>query len=147
MKQNNPTGLLGHFLKSTPEMASPDPPDPKSSRIFRGFSRILPVLSNSTYQLNTPRSNLQLLIMAPGKRWGSGGPFSLHFLTKRLARKLRRIILLHSKLLMTFRFHFGKIQEWCSDLADLTMTLNTNSTYPWGYQDTPNNTRINPESL
>ena len=63
---------------------------------------------------------------------------------KRVAQKLRIIILLHFGLI-TFRIHFGKTPNpsfsCFSDLADVTMTPKTNIIYLWRHQDTPNNSR------
>ena len=61
-----------------------------------------------------------------------------------MAQKLHRVILLHF-LLVTFRFMFGKTREIISfvfsDLADVTMTPNTNYLQLWRHQSISNNSR------
>ena len=78
--------------------------------------------------------------------WGLGGLgglgediFTASFI-KRIARKLRRIILLHFELIPV-RFILGKpgnpSYSWFSNLVDVTMTPATNINYLRRRQDTP----------
>ena len=62
--------------------------------------------------------------------WSLGGIFTVKVF-KRLAQKLRRIILLHFRL-MTFRFHYGRSlkHDNCMILfSDVSMTPQTNMIY------------------
>ena len=75
--------------------------------------------------------------------WGLEAIFIINF-KKRVAQKLRRIILLHYGL-VTFRFRFGKIEKsslsWFSDLADATMTSQTDYYWLWTQQGISKHTR------
>ena len=70
-------------------------------------------------------------------RFGVWGVFFIVNCLKRVAQSLRRIILLHFGL-VTFRIHFGKTRKpsflWFSDLADVTMTPQTNYLQLWRHQ-------------
>ena len=63
---------------------------------------------------------------------------------KRVAQKLRRIILLHFGL-VTFRIHFGRTRKplvfVILDLVDMSMAPKTNYLKLWRHQITPNNPR------
>ena len=101
------------------------------------------ILESQSNPLNL--SLLNCTLENPGKHvdlgsTGSGGSF----LVKRIARKLRRIILLHFGL-VTFRFHYWKTLKslifMISGFLGVTMCSKTNIVYLWRHQDTPNNSR------
>ena len=78
--------------------------------------------------------------------WGPRGLGAISTVNfkKMFARRLRIIILLHLGLI-TFRIHFWKTRKTLissfSDLADVTMTPETNYIRFGQHQDTSNNTR------
>ena len=69
---------------------------------------------------------------------------------RRVARKLRNIILLHFGL-VTFRFHFWKFRKVMScivfEFLEVSMPPATNYFYLWRDQMTPNSSRKNNKSL
>ena len=76
--------------------------------------------------------------------------FCMVNIMKRIAQKLRRIILLHLGL-VTFRCHYGRTRKplmfmiW--GFLNVSTTPKTNIIYLWRHQNTLNNSRKNTESI
>ena len=75
---------------------------------------------------------------------GVWGTIVIVNLVKRLARKLRRVILFHFGL-VTFRIYFRETDNSSfscfKDLVFVSMTSKTNTIYLWRHQNTPKNSR------